>query len=93
MSWTKTDDEELQECLDRLLVEQKELESKLRPIGTIINNARIIQSRESTSFNEKRERIITKILPKDKWGADMTDESRLQTKNECITKTNELLGE
>lgn len=93
MSWTETDDNEIQECLDRLLAEQKKMESKLRPIGTIINNTLKIQSREYTSYNEKRERIITKIPPKDQWGADMTDEIRLQIKNECITKTGELLGE
>ena len=93
MSWTETDDKELQECLDRLLAEQKELESKLRPIGIIINNTRIIQDGESTSYNKLRERVITKIPPKDMWGVDMTDEIRLQIKNECITKTNELLGE
>lgn len=93
MSWSETDDTELQTCLDRLLAEQKELESKLRPLGTIINNTKKIQSREYTSYNEKRERIITKIPPKDKWGADMTDVDRLQIKDECIAKTNELLGE
>ena len=93
MTWTDNNDKEVQECLNRLLVEQKELESKLRPIGIIINNTRIIQSREFTSFNEKREQIITKILPRDQWGNDMTDDIRLKIKNECIAKTNELLGE
>ncbi len=93
MSWTETDDTEIQKCLDRLLVEQKKLESKLRPIGIIINNTRKIQSGESTTFNKKRERIITKIPPKDKWGNDMKDTDRLKIKNECIAKTKELLGE
>lgn len=93
MSWTDNNDKELQKCLDRLLAEQKHFESKLRPIGTIINNIKKIQSKEYTSFNEKRERQITKILPKDKWGADMTDESRLRVKDECVSKTIEILGE
>jgi len=28
-----------------------------------------------------------------KWGKDMKDKERLEIKNECIVKTNELLGE
>lgn len=93
MTWTDDNDKEVQECLDRVLAEQKKLESKLRPIEIIINNTRRIQSKESTSYNKKRERIITKIPPKDKWGEIMADEIRLEIKNQCIAKTNELLGE
>jgi len=93
MAWTDKDDGELQECLDRLQVKQKELESQLSPIGITINIIRQIQSKETTSYTEKRESQIIKIKPKDKWGNDMTDKYRLKTKNECITKSIELLGE
>ena len=93
MSWTKTNDTELEECYDRVRAAQIELESKMIPISVIINNIARIKSKQSLSYNDKREKIITNIIPKDKWGEDMTDESRLQIKDECIAKTNELLGE
>lgn len=93
MLWIDTDDAELQACLDRLLKQQKDLQSQLTPLGIIINNTKQIQTKEVTSFTQNREREITKILPKDKWGEDMADTVRLQIKNECIVKTNELLGE
>ena len=56
----------------------------------IINNSKNIQTR--TLPNIAKEEHI-KILPKDKWGDEMTDEYRLEIKNECIAKTIELLGE
>jgi len=93
MSWSDTDDAELQECLDRLQTKQKELQSQLNPVEIIINNTRQIQSRNLTSYTEKRKRKITKILPKDKWNNDMKDTDRLRIKGECIVKTNKLLGE
>lgn len=92
MSWSETDDTEIQENLDRLQDKQKELQVKLTPIGTIINNIKNIQTRISPSFVKEGEEPI-KILPKDKWGEDMTDTVRLQIKKECIDKTIELLGE
>lgn len=92
MSWSETDDTKVKECIIRLQVKQKELQSQLNPFGIIINNAKGIQSRERRSLNEKREQVMIKILPKDKWGADMTDKYRLRVKNEIIAKTNELLG-
>lgn len=92
MSWTETDDSELQEGLDRLTVKQKELQDMITSLQVLINNTTKIKTREATSYTNKRERIITKILPKDKWGEEMTDEYRLKVKDECITKTNELLG-
>jgi len=93
MAWTDSDDDHLKESEDRLLEKQKELESQLIPIKTILNNIAKIKSREFTSYNEKRELLVKKIKPKDKWGKDMTDKDRLKTKDECIEKTNELLGE
>jgi len=93
VSWTDEDDAELEASYNRLSAAQKELESQLSPINVIITNIAKIKSKQSISYNDKREQIITKIPPKDKWGEDMTDETRLQTKNECITKTIELLGE
>jgi len=93
MSWTDKDDDEIQECLDRLFTKQKELELQLSPIGIIINNTKQIQSRNITSYTAKRERIITKITPKDKWNNDMKDVDRLKIKDECVSKTIELLGE
>lgn len=93
MSWTETDDAELQACLDRLLNKQKELQAILTPVGIIINNTKQIQSREIKSYTENREQKITKISPKDQWGEDLTYEARLEIKNQCIAKTTELLGE
>jgi len=93
MSWTDKDDDEIEECLDRLLAKQKKLQAQLNPIEIIINNARQIQSINVTSYTEKREQITAKISPKDKWNNNMKNTDRLQIKNECITKTNELLGE
>lgn len=100
MSWDDTDDAELQECLDRLIDKQNELQSQLTPIQTIINNSRVIQTRTQKQVVEKtvdnvtiKEDEIIKILPKDQWGVDMTDDARLIIKDECVTKTNELLGE
>ena len=90
MSWTETDDIELQESLDRLYSKQQELQSQLSPLGIIINNSKSIQTR--TLPNIGKEEYI-KILPQDKWGDEMTDEYRLEIKNECIAKTIELLGE
>ena len=90
MAWTEDDDTELQENLDRLLNEQKELQSQLNPIEIAINNTRRIQTKTLPNIAEE-EYII--ILPKDKWGEEMTDEYRLKVKDECITKTIELLGD
>jgi len=88
MSWSETDDIELQESLDRLYSKQKELQSQLTPLETIINNTKSIQTKTLPNIG-KEEYII--ILPKDKWGEEMTDEYRLKVKDECIAKTNELL--
>ncbi len=90
MSWTEDDDTELQAYLDRLIDQQKELQSQLIPLAIIINNSKSIQTRTLPNI-AKEEYII--ILPKDKWGEIMTDEYRLQIKKECIDKTIELLGE
>ncbi len=92
MSWSETDDTEIQENLDRLQDKQKELQSQLTPLGIIINITKSIQTKISPSFVKEGEEPI-KILPKDKWGEDMADTVRLQIKNECIVKTIELLGE
>ncbi len=93
MSWSETDDTEIQDNLDRLQDKQKELQLQLNPIENIIRNTKQIQTRELTTFTDKREIQITKISPKDKWGEPMADDVRLVVKNECITKTIELLGE
>lgn len=93
MPWEEKDDTELQECIDRLRKRQQELESQINPIKVIINNTIRIQSRKRTSYSDKREMITTIITPKDQWGDDMTDEYRLKIKEECMEKTNELLGE
>lgn len=90
MSWSETDDIELQESLDRLYSKQKELQAQLTPLETIINNSKSIQTRTLPNIGEE-EYII--ILPKDKWGDDMTDGYRLEVKDQCIAKTIELLGE
>ena len=71
---------------------KKELEAQLNPINVIINNTAKIQSRQVVSYSDKQEQVITEILPKDKWGDEMIDEDRLKIKDECISKTNELLG-
>lgn len=97
MVWGENDDIEVQENLDRLLIEQKNLQSKLNPIEITINNTRQIQTKTQfgayTVVGNERIQEKIEIKPKDKWGEDMTDEIRLQTKNECMTKTIELLGE
>lgn len=93
MSWSITDDEKIQECRDRLMIKYKELQSQLKPTEVIINNITQIQSRDVISYNDKREKITTKVIPKDKWNEDMTDKYRLKIKDECISRTNELLGE
>lgn len=93
MSWTETDDNELEESYNRLSAAQKELESQMSPINITITNIAKIKTKQSISYNDKREIIIIKILPQDKWGNDMTDEYRLKIKDECIAKTIELLGE
>lgn len=92
MVWMESDDDELLKCYDKLIAAQRKLEAQIQPIQVIINNTAKIQSRQVTSYNDKLERITTKILPKDQWGQDMTDEYRLIIKDECISKTNELLG-
>lgn len=92
MSWTETDDKELQECYEKLIAAQKGLEAQIQPIKVIIANVTKITIRQVTSYNNKRKQITTKILPKDKWGEKMADEYRLKVKDECITKTNEILG-
>jgi len=92
MSWTDTDDDQLKESEDKLFEKQHELNAQLIPIRTILSNITQIESKESKFFNGEQKIEITKIKPKDKWGEDMTDEYRLKIKDECITKTNELLG-
>lgn len=92
MAWTETDDTELQACLDRLYDKQKALQSQLTPMGLIINNAKSIQTKISPSFVKEGFQSII-ILPKDKWGNEMADEYRIKIKEECMTKTIELLGE
>ncbi len=91
MVWTEEDDLELQECLDRLQIHQKKLQDTLTPIGVIINNTKSIQTKILPSYTKNKEPLL--IPPKDKWGEIMTDENRLEIKNQCIVKTNELLGE
>ena len=59
MSWTKTDDEKLEECYDRLRVEQRELESQIKSVMVIITNAVKIKSKPVISYNDKKEQIIT----------------------------------
>ena len=96
MSWTETNDEEIQEYLDRLENKQKEIQPILNLVEIIINNTRKIQTRIQKSYTiEQGQRIerITKLKPKDKWGDEMTDEYRLEVKAECLVKINELLGE
>lgn len=96
MVWSENDDTEVQENLDRLLTEQKNLNSQLNPIEISINNFRRIQTKiQTTQITEKGKKIaqITKIKPKDEWDNDMTDEDRLKDKDECVAKTIELLGE
>lgn len=100
MSWTETDDNKLQANLERLQNEQKNLQSQLNPIETIINNIRRIQSRVEKRMVQKvvedvtvKEEETIIILPKDKWGEEITDEYRLKVKDECMVKTNELLGD
>ena len=92
MSWTEIDDKEIQECCDRLIEKQKELNPQIEALQVILNKTVEIQTREIVSYNDKKEKITTKVPPKDKWGEDMTDEYRLVIKDECISKTNELLG-
>jgi len=91
MSWTETDDEKLEEYYDRLREKQRELEAQLKSVMVIITNTVKIKTTYGTVDIDKNEKG-TKILPKDKWGEDMTDEYRLIIKDECITKTDELLG-
>jgi len=93
MSWTETDDDELQESYDRLIQAEKELQAQLSPIKVIINNTAKIQSREVISYNDEHERIVTKIIPNDQWGEEMKYQYRLEMKKECIERTDELLGE
>ena len=93
MSWTEADDTELQVCLERLYSKQKELQTELSPLEIIINNTKQIQSREIPSYTKDRKIKFTKIKPKDQWGEDVSDEVRLAIKEECLAKTNELLGE
>ena len=96
MSWTETNDKEIQEYLVRLKNKQKEIQPILNHVEIIINNTRNIQTKIQTSYTvDKGQRIqrIVKLKPKDKWGDEMTDEYRLEVKNEILVKINELLGE
>ena len=90
MSWQESDEKELQEYYDKLMIKDNKLAKQLEYIRVIINNTKKIQSRKVTPFNENKELIITIIKPKDKWGDEMTDEYKIIVKNECITKANEL---
>ncbi len=92
MVWTEKDDEEAQDCLNRLLVEQKKHQDILTPLSVIINNVKGIQTREITSHTKNSQKPV-KIFPKDKWGIKMKDTDKLKLKKECIAKTIELLGE
>lgn len=91
MAWTDSDDEELQECLDRLMAEQKKHQEILIPLGVIINNVKSIQTRQTFSHTKNEKSV--KIFPKDRWGANMKDVEKLKLKKECIAKTNKLLGD
>jgi len=93
MSWTERDEYQLQQCYNRLINAQKALESQLIPIRVILDNTVKIQTITHVSYNDKHQKIITKILPKDRWGKEMTDKNRLVIKKECISKTDALLGE
>lgn len=89
MVWTEQDDKDVQECLDKLVGKQLELQAQLTPLSIIINNTRNIQTVETIKYTTKNKMI--KIKPKDQWGNEITDEVRLKTKNECMEKTTELL--
>lgn len=96
MSWTDDDDTKQQEYLDKLMVKQQELQDTINPIQAIINILRGNQTKVQISYVvEDGEKVEseTKIIPKDKWGDDRTDEARLEIKDQCITKTDELLAE
>lgn len=92
MGWEENDDNEVQICIDKLIKEETELLSKLRPIRNILGNIKQIQTTESSRMHDGI-RETSKNKPRDKWGEEMTDEYRLETKNECITRTTGLLGD
>lgn len=93
MVWNESDNTILQECLDRLVAKQREFQLLLTPIDIILKNLKQIQIRETISFTDKKEQVIIKIKPKDRWGNQMNETDRQKIKNEIVTKTNELLGE
>lgn len=89
MGWTDKNDAELQDCYNKLRENEGKLQSQLGPIMLILNNITQIQTKKLIASKDNQ---VTKIIPKDLWGKDMTDEYRLKIKDECVKRTNELLG-
>ena len=93
MAWKESNDDEVTECLDRLITKQAELQTELSPIDLTIKNLKQIKNREYDTFDKDRVRKVNIMKPKDKWGNDMKDADRIKIKNECIAETLKLLGE
>lgn len=96
MGWEEKDDLSLETHLSRLIEKQQELQPKLRLLEIAINNIREIQTKVQTvRINDKGQNDIKiiKINPKNRWGDELTDKFRLDTKLKCFEKTRELLGE
>lgn len=89
MVWTDKNDSELQDCYNKLKENEKKLQSQLEPIRLLLNNITQIQTGQ---WIASKDRTVTKIIPKDLLGKDMTDEYRLKIKDECVKRTNKLLG-
>lgn len=92
MSWTTNDENELQECINKIKKAFDELKSKTTPIEKILGIARSIQTNTSIDYTDKNKPKIIEIKPKDRWNNIMADEEKLQIKKECIDKTNKLLS-
>jgi putative salt-induced outer membrane protein YdiY len=90
MSWTEADNAEVEECYNKLIAEESNLKQRLELFRVAITNTIAIRSRTIFTYDPE---MSTTAIPKDKWGETMTIEYRLKTKDECITKTNELLDD
>ncbi len=91
MAWEKSDDDKIDNCIDRLETEDKKLHKQLSKINILRHGARQIQAKKRV-IQKAGKADIEIILPLDLSGEPMKDEYRLEQLGQIITKTDELLG-
>lgn len=91
MTWKKSDDDKIDNCIDRLEAEDKKLNKQQSKIHFLRHGASHIQAKKRV-IQKAGKTDIEIIPPLDLSGEPMNDDYRLEQLGQIITKTDELLG-